>query len=238
MSDREIPEREAGCAPVFVLGFFGLLGLFFVVLLIMVSDPGPKPPDNDEDDEIELGLKNPGVLLEAKDKFRVRFETSKGPFVVEVHPEWAPRGATQFRELVDAGFYNECRFFRVVPGFVVQFGINGDPDTHAQWKQPIPDEPVVRSNTKGTLSFAKSNPNTRTTQVFINLGDNSGGLDPQGFPAFGIVVEGMENVEKINAEYGETPDQGRIHSEGNAYLDKNFQNLDFITSAKVEPENR
>ncbi len=146
---------------------------------------------------------------------RVRFETTAGPFVVEVNPEWAPRAATQFRELVEAGFYNENRFFRVVPNFVVQFGINGDPEEHQKWSQPIPDEPVVQSNTKGTITFAKGGPDTRPTQLFINLKDNSSSLDPQGFPAFGQVVEGMENVEKINPEYGEKPDQGKIQSQGN-----------------------
>lgn len=232
MSDKEIPELERGCAPVFFWGFAGLVGLFFVGLLIAVFNREPPEP-REEEEGIDPSLKNPPFLLEARDKFRVLFETSKGPFVVEVHPEWAPRGATQFRELVEAGFYNEARFFRVVPGFVVQFGINGDPDEQRRWSQPIPDEPVIQSNAKGTISFAKSGPDTRTTQIFINLDDNSQKLDTLGFPAFAIVVEGMENVERINSEYGETPAQSGIEQGGNAYLNNHFPRLDYIQSAKV-----
>jgi cyclophilin family peptidyl-prolyl cis-trans isomerase len=232
MSDKELPEPERGYAPVFVLGFFGLLGVFFVGLLIAVFNrQPPEPPE--EDEGIDPRLKNPPVLLGANDQFRVRFETSAGPFVVEVHPEWAPRAATQFRELVEAGFYDENRFFRVVPGFVVQFGINGEPEEHTKWSQPIPDEPSVQSNTKGTIAFARSDPNTRSTQVFINLNDNSGSLDFQGFPAFAKVVEGMENVEKINPEYREQPLQGQIERGGNAYLNNHFPRLDYIKSARI-----
>lgn len=234
MSDKEIPEPERSFAPLAVLVFCGLLGVFFVGLLIAVFNRHPPAPIEIDEDEIDPSLKNPPVLLGESDKFRVRFETSQGPFVVEVHPEWAPRAATQFRELVEAGFYNECRFFRVVPDFVVQFGINGDPEEHAKWSQPIPDEPLVQRNTKGTMSFAKSDTNTRTTQVFINLNDkNSGQLDPQGFPTFAIVVEGMENVEKINPEYKDEPIQRRIEMGGNAYLNNNFPRLDYIKSAQI-----
>lgn len=234
MSDKELPEPEPSKAPLFVILFFGLIGLFFVGMLVAVFNRDTGIHEEEEDDEIDPSLKNPPVLLAAEDKFRVRFETTAGPFVVEVRPEWAPRAATQFHELVESGFYDDNRFFRVVPNFIVQFGINGDPEEHAKWSQPIPDEPVVKSNTKGTITFAKSAmPNSRTTQVFINLKDNSDALDGQGFSAFGTVVEGMENVEKINAEYGESPDQGKIESEGNAYLEQNFPRLDFIKSAKI-----
>jgi cyclophilin family peptidyl-prolyl cis-trans isomerase len=232
MSDKELPELEPGKAPLFVLGFFGLVGLFFVGLLIAVFNREPPAP-REVEEGIDPSLKNPPFLLEASDRFRVLFETSQGEFVVEVHPEWAPRGATQFRELVEAGFYNENRFFRVLPNFVAQFGINGDPDEQRKWTQPIPDEPVVQSNTKGTMAFAKAGPNSRTTQLFINLKDNSRELDPKEFPAFGIIVEGMENVEKINAEYCEQPAQSGIEQGGNAYLNNHFPRLDYIKSAKV-----
>jgi cyclophilin family peptidyl-prolyl cis-trans isomerase len=172
--------------------------------------------------------------LGPEDTFRVRFETTAGPFVVQVNPEWAPRGATQFRELVEAGFFDENRFFRVMPGFIVQFGINGDPEENEKWRQPIPDEPVGHSNTKGTITFAKPGmPDSRSTQVFINLKDNTATLDNQGFSPFGEVLEGMENVEKINAEYGEQPDQSKIESTGNAYLMRNFPRLDYIKSARI-----
>ncbi len=210
----------------------GLMAAFFIGLMVAVlfrneGKAPPPPPDETE------GLKKPAVLLGPKDEFRVRFETTAGPFVVQVHPEWAPRGATQFRELVDAEFFQDCRFFRVIPDFVVQFGINGDPGVQKKWQERIPDDPVEHSNTKGTMTFATSGPHSRSTQFFINLNDNSKSLDPQGFAPFGEVVEGMENVEKIYAGYRDKPNQGQMQSEGNAYLMKDFPRLDYIKSAKI-----
>ena len=125
--------------------------------------------------------------------FKVKFETSTGDFIVEVHREWAPIGAERFYQLVKSGFYDECRFFRVVPGFMVQFGINGDPGVQRQWENNITDDPVVKSNTRGFVTFATSGPNSRTTQIFINFGDNES-LDGQGFAPFGEVIEGMEKL--------------------------------------------
>ncbi|MEY2725830.1 MAG: hypothetical protein RLZZ458_1697 [Planctomycetota bacterium] len=174
--------------------------------------------------------------------FRVKFETTAGDFLVEVHREWAPLGAQRFYELVEDGFYNDCSFFRVVPGFVVQFGINGTPAKHRKWDRRISDDKVVKSNSKGTLCFATSGPESRTTQLFINYGDNSN-LDRMGFSVFGEVIEGMHNVEGINPEYGEQPQQPLIEREGNSYLRQQFPEMDYIRRAtfvneggKSEPE--
>ena len=168
------------------------------------------------------------------DSFHVTLETTRGDVVVEVFPDWAPEGAARFRELVEDGFYDGCRFFRVVPGFVVQFGINGDPEVHSKWDKKIPDDPVTEKNLRGTLTFATSGPNSRTTQLFISLNDNSSALDGQGFSPFGRVVSGMEFVEEITSEYGERPQQGVIESEGNAYLEREFPNLDYVKTATVD----
>lgn len=183
-----------------------------------------------------------GVSVQAADqapeRFRVKFETSKGPFVVEVHRKWSPLGADQFYRLIQDKFFNEARFFRVVPGFVVQFGIAGDPEVHRKWDQAtIQDEPVVASNMKGFLTYAKSSaPNSRTTQLFINLKDNQR-LDGLGFSPFGRVTEGMDVVEKITAEYGERPQQPLIERQGNAYLKQRFPNLDFIKTTVIIPDD-
>lgn len=165
--------------------------------------------------------------------YRVKFETSKGDFVVQVQPDWAPLGAAQFRSLVEAGFYDGAKFFRVVPGFVVQFGLAADPAVTAKLgTKPIPDDPVKQSNRRGRVTFATAGPNTRTTQLFINLGDNSF-LDRQGFAPFGEVVEGMEVVDSIYAGYGEQPNQGQIRMNGNRYLEASFPLLDGIVKASV-----
>lgn len=166
--------------------------------------------------------------------YQVQFETTAGTFVLEVNPSWAPIGAARFRELVTSGYYDGCRFFRVVPGFVVQFGINGDPATSANWAdQTIQDDPVVETNTRGYVTFAQTSMrNSRTTQLFINFGNN-GGLDAQRFAPFAHVVSGMDVVDAINYEYRELPDQSQIMSQGNAYLDANFPNLDSIIHATI-----
>jgi len=186
-------------------------------------------------------LENPAGLREqAPAAYKVRFDTSRGVFVVEVTRAWAPRGADRFYNLVKNGFYDNARFFRVISGFMVQFGIHGDPGIMARWRTAqISDDPVTQSNTKGMITFATAGPNTRTTQVFINFGDNSR-LDQSGFAPFGRVVSGMNVVEAINAEYGEGapngrgPNQSRIQSEGNAYLSKDFPRMDYIKKATIE----
>ncbi|GDX90713.1 MAG: peptidylprolyl isomerase [Planctomyces sp.] len=171
----------------------------------------------------------------APDKFRVKFETSCGDFTVEVQRDWAPLGADRFHELVQAGFYDECRFFRVVPGFVVQWGMNGDPAVYAKWKdREIKDDKVTQSNREGMITFASRGPNTRTCQLFINLADNER-LDDLGFAPFGKVVEGLDVVKKITSEYGQRPQQPLIQEEGNAYLKKEFPKMDYIKKATVVP---
>ena len=164
----------------------------------------------------------------------MNFDTSVGPFVIEVTRAWAPIGADRFYNLVKYGYFDGARFFRVIPNFMVQFGIHGDPKLNAVWSEAnIPDDPVTQSNKRGFVTFAKRNaPNSRSTQLFINFKDNAG-LDGQGFAPFGQVVSGMEVVDKINAEHRENPDQGLIQTQGNAYLTKAFPTLDYIKSARI-----
>ena len=187
-------------------------------------------------------LSNPASLNEkAPATFKVKFDTSKGSFVVEVHRDWAPNGADRFYNLVKNGFYNDARFFRVISGFMVQFGINGNPQISKVWRDAnIKDDPVKASNKRGMITFATAGPGTRTTQVFINFGDNAG-LDDQGFAPFGQVTSGMDVVDALYAEYGEGapqgagPDQGLVQSQGNAYLKKDFAKLDYIKTATILP---
>ena len=180
----------------------------------------------------------------APETFRVRFETSRGPFVVEAHRSWSPHGVDRFYQLVSSGFYDGVRFFRVIPGFVAQFGIHGDPTVAAAWENMvIPDDSVVQSNIRGTISFATAGPNTRTTQLFINYRDNVA-LDRMGFSPIATVIEGMNVVDSLYGGYGDGPpdgrgpDQGRITREGNRYLEREFPKLDFIRTARVVDEPR
>ena len=185
-------------------------------------------------------LLNPAALNEqAPPVYKVKFDTSKGTFVVEVHRDWAPIGADRFYNLVKNGFYDDDRFFRVIQGFMVQFGINGNPQVSAQWENAnLKDDPVTQSNKPGFITFATRGPNTRTTQVFINYNDNQR-LDTMGFAPFGQVTLGMEVVQSLYSGYGEGapsgsgPDQGRIQSQGNAYLTQNFAKLDYIKKAAI-----
>lgn len=165
----------------------------------------------------------------------VEFETTAGNFSIEVHRDWAPYGADRFYKLVKDGFYNEAMFFRVMKGFMVQWGIAARPGMNLKWDVPIPDDPVVRSNKRGYVSFAQQqSPHSRTGQVFINYVDNKN-LDTmdQGFAPFGKVIDGMEAVDAINGKHGQTPDQSRIRSRGNAYLKEHYPDLDYIKSAKI-----
>lgn len=181
-------------------------------------------------------LMNPAANTEtAPATYKVKFATTKGDFVVTVTRSLAPLGADRFYNLVRAGYYNDAKFFRVVPGFVVQFGLAGDPKVTMAWQNArIQDDPVKGSNKKGTITFATAGPNTRTTQVFINLANNTM-LDSQGFAPFGEVTEGMDVVEKLFSGYGErlTNLQGQIAMQGNVFLNQNFPNLDAIKTATI-----
>ncbi len=200
------------------------------------------PPQDKTPASVAPGFDDPAKLTaKAPETFKAQFDTTKGKFTVEVTRSLAPNGADRFYNLVRSGYFTDVEFFSVVPGFMCQFGISGDPAVSAKWREAnIPDDLVKGSNTRGTITFATAGPNTRTTQLFINFGDNVG-LDGQGFSPFGKVTDGMDVVDKINSEYGEGapngrgPDQQRIQTEGNAYLKKDFPNLDYIKSATILP---
>jgi len=185
-------------------------------------------------------LMDPAQLNEkAPDKFQVKFDTTKGEFVVEVTRDWAPNGADRFFNLVKNGFYDDCRFFRVLKDFMAQFGLNGDPKISIAWyKARIKDDPVVKSNKRGYITYAMAGPDTRTTQLFINYGNNSP-LDKDGFSPFGKVIKGMDVVDSLYNGYGEGapsgngPEQVRIIREGNNYLNASFPKLDYIKSAII-----
>ena len=190
-------------------------------------------------DAAKAKLRTPAAFKEmAPAKYKAKFDTTAGVFVVEVTRAWAPLGADRFYNLVKNGFYDDVRFFRVLDGFMAQFGMNGDPTIQGPWsKSNFPDDPVKESNKRGYITFAKTSaPNSRSTQVFINFGDNSQ-LDKDGFAPFGRVTEGMNVVDKLYTGYGgnNVPDQGRIIAEGNAYLQKSYPKLDVVKKATIEP---
>ncbi len=215
------------------------------------ADTVPQLDEQSEDEVDEVSVEESALMDPtssamnemAPESFRARFETTKGDFIVEAHRAWSPNGVDRFYNLVRHGFYDGTRFFRVLDGFVAQFGINGDPLIQARWQnQGILDDPVMEGNLRGRITFAKSGaPNSRTTQLFINYGDANVRLDEMGFSAFGEVIEGMDVVDALYSEYGEGapggagPSQGRIVAEGNAYLDAEFPNLDYIDRATILP---
>jgi peptidyl-prolyl cis-trans isomerase A (cyclophilin A) len=202
-----------------------------------------KKDEKKENKPMPADLTDPSKLTEkAPETFKAQFDTTKGKFTVEVTRALSPNGADRFYNLVRSGYLKDIAFFRVIRGFMCQFGIHGDPKVAAAWRTAtIPDDPVKSSNVRGAITFAKTGaPNSRSTQFFINFGDNKN-LDGTGFAPFGKVTEGMDVVDKINAEYGEGaprgrgPEQGRIQNEGNAYLKKDFPNLDYIKSVTIMP---
>lgn len=172
--------------------------------------------------------------------YKAKLTTTKGAFVVEVHRDWAPNGADRFYNLVKTGYFSDVAFFRVIKGFMVQFGIHGDPAVSRAWRDArITDDPTGKqSNKRGMVTFAMAGPNTRTTQIFVNYADNAN-LDSMGFPPFGKVVEGMNIVDALEGEYGEGapggrgPAQGRAQGEGNKYFKADFPKLDYIKSATI-----
>lgn len=216
--------------------------LFFVLTLALAACQKAERPDSAT--AVAADFRNPAspaFSAQAPDSFRAKFETSAGDFVIAVHRRWAPLGADRFYNLTRSGYYEDVRFFRVISGFMVQFGIHGDPAVAAAWRdRRIADDPVRRTNVRSMVSFATAGPGTRTTQVFINFGSNDQ-LDGMGFAPFGQVVEGMDVVDKLYAGYGEGaprgrgPDQGRLQAEGNAYLQRAFPRMDYIKRASIVP---
>jgi peptidyl-prolyl cis-trans isomerase A (cyclophilin A) len=162
-------------------------------------------------------------------------EGKTGSFTIQLHPEWAPLGAERFETLARNSFFDECRIFRVLPGFVAQFGINGNPDVQSKWRaQNLRDDAVKVSNKRGTVVFATAGPNTRTTQIFINLGDRNSFLDKQGFSPIGEVISGMDIVDRFYAGYGEGPNQGLIQAKGNSYLEASYPKLSFFSKVSLK----
>ncbi len=203
----------------------------------------PASPPSGQPQAANPALTDPTKATEqAPPMYRVKFQTTKGDIIIQVNRSWAPLGADRFYNLVKIGYLNDNAFFRVIPGFMAQFGINGSPDVNRAWKRSeIPDDPVSQPNHRGYLTFATAGPDTRTTQLFINFQDNSASLDSQGFAPVGRVVDGMSVVDSLYSGYGEGaprgsgPDQRFVSAGGNKYLRKDFPNLDYITTATIMP---
>jgi len=211
------------------------IALLAAALWVQAEPPQKTPAARTPTAASKPSLLNPATLkAQAPDIYKVKFTTSKGVFVAQVTRAWSPLGADRFYNLVKNGFYDGAGFFRIVPGFVVQFGISANPAVSKAWRTAnIQDDLVKESNRRGYLTFAKTaQPNTRATQVFISLVDNPR-LDSMGFSPFGQIINGMEVVDKLNAEYGEQPDQGRIEAEGKTYLEQSFPRLDAIKTATL-----
>jgi peptidyl-prolyl cis-trans isomerase A (cyclophilin A) len=204
------------------------------------STASAKEPEAKTPEAPNAALLDPSKATEtAPATYKVKFETTKGDFVVEVQRDWSPQGADRFYNLVKLGFYDDIAFFRAIDGFMVQFGIHGNPEVTRAWKdQKIPDDPVKQSNKRGYVTFATAGPGTRTTQVFINFGNNAN-LDQMGFSPFGQVVEGLDVVDQIHTGYGEGaprgmgPNQGSIERSGNDYLRGSFPKLDYVKTARL-----
>ena len=224
---------------VVAVGTLGTLGTVSATVRAAGAQGGAAaPPARGSVNLNKAKLRTPAQLNEqAPATFKAKFDSSKGVFVIEVHREWAPLGADRVYNLVKNGFYDDCRFFRVLDGFMAQFGMNGDPSIQKVWANAnFKDDPVKQSNKRGYVTFAKSSaPDSRSSQMFINFVDNTG-LDAQGFAPFGQVVTGMDAVDKLYTGYGRNnvPDQGRIIAEGNAYLMKEYPKLDYIKTATIE----
>jgi peptidyl-prolyl cis-trans isomerase A (cyclophilin A) len=216
-----------------------------VLIALAVPTIGASCQGDSGGSKASSSLTNPdktAIATPAPDSFKVAFETTKGNFTVVAHRDWAPHGVDRFYHLVQLGFYDDARFFRVLKGFMAQVGMNGDPRVTAAWEPlTIPDDPVKQKNVRGMVTFAAGGtPNTRGTQIFINYADNTN-LDGIGFSPIGQVVDGMATVDSLYANYGEGapdgagPSQERIAAQGNAYLNQDFPRLDFIRRARIVP---
>ena len=211
------------------------LALYLAAVLMLASCGG----DNAPAPKKAASEKSPPASAAMPDVWSALFDTSQGSFIVEVHKDWAPKGAERFWRLVNLGFFNDTRFYRVRPGFIAQFGLSGDPQTQSMLNAvAIDDDPPKKKNVKGTIAFAQAGPRSRRTQVFVNLKDNPV-LDLSSFAPFGEIKEGYEVFAKLCSGYGEWeppgrgPNPNRIQTEGNAYLDARFPKLDRIIRAKV-----
>ncbi len=228
-----------------------ILILFIAVLMLGAIAAAPAPQGGSGAKTTSTSQRSAGssgsllspssLKLQAPALFGAQFVTTKGEFIIEVTRSWSPRGADRFYNLVKYHFFDNASFFRVVPGFVVQFGISARPDVTRAWRNTnIPDDPVMQTNSRGTVTFATAGPNTRTTQLFINLGENAA-LDNQGFSPIGKVISGMEVVDSLYSEYGDGPpsghgpDQDLIENQGKPYLDRVFPQLDSIKTATIVP---
>jgi peptidyl-prolyl cis-trans isomerase A (cyclophilin A) len=207
----------------------GVLISILASLLMLASCSSPGTPEKKTEETAKPATP---AGPPATGSYKVLMATSKGNITVEVHRDWAPIGAQRFYELVQAGFYDNARFFRYVPNFVIQFGLAADPAVTKKWGTPINDDPVTHINRTGSLSFANAGPNTRDTQIFINLRTNQG-LDDQGFAPFAQITDGMDVVGKIYGGYGERADQNALRLQGNAYLLKSYPKMDYIRTAKL-----
>jgi len=200
-----------------------LVGIAFLLAALTACSKAPESTRSPVKDE-----KSP-------DLYRVMLDTSKGPIIIQVHRDWAPLGSDRFYALVKQGYFDRARFFRVIPGFMAQFGLAADPKITAKWEgTELADDTVRQSNGRGLVSFATRGPRSRTTQLFINTGNNAN-LDATGFAPFGRVENGMETVDEFYSGYRETPDQASITQQGNSYLEQAFPRLDYIKTARIAP---
>ncbi len=225
-----------GVARGVVRGVVRIAALASAATLTACGDAPPRAVQRSADSVVARVIPGPSSTpVRSPDRYRVRFETSKGPVVVEVERALAPRGSDRFFELVRIGYFSDVRFFRMMPGFIVQFGMHGDTAVNRRWDGALlDDDPIRMQNRRGTMAFAASGKHTRATQLFINTGDNRAKLDQQKlFSPFGTVIEGMDVVDKLYSEYGEEPNHAKIARLGNAYLASWYPGLDYIKSATI-----
>jgi cyclophilin family peptidyl-prolyl cis-trans isomerase len=208
--------------------------IFFAAAALAAAQSNP-PASRGQSAPFDPALLTPSALTaRAPAEFDVKFVTTKGEFTVHITREWAPRGADRFYNLVKHHYFDGCPFFRVIAGFMAQFGLTPYPEVNKAWMNAnIQDDPAKASNTRGKASFAMAGPNTRSTQLFINFADRNAQLDKSGFAPLGEVTAGMEVVDKLNSEYGDNADQGKITMEGRAFLKSKMPNLDYMNTVRL-----